>query len=87
MPSRATGPPWALRRPDPEPGGHAIPDSDSLRPAAQPEVLAKVPTGALVIYTDGGCDVNRKSRVTRTLRSKNRLGVLRFRDVTRRRGY
>ena len=32
-------------------------------------VLAKVPTGALVIYTDGGCDVNRKSRVTRTLRS------------------
>ena len=33
------------------------------------DVLAKVPTGALVIYTDGGCDVNRKSRVTRTLRS------------------
>ena len=31
--------------------------------------MAKVPTGALVIYTDGGCDDNRKSRVTRTLRS------------------
>ena len=35
----------------------------------QLDVIAKVPTGALVIYTDGGCDVNRKSRVTRTLRS------------------
>ena len=33
------------------------------------DVIAKVPTGALVIYTDGGCDDNRKSRVTRTLRS------------------
>ena len=33
------------------------------------DVIAKVPTGALVIYTDGGCDVNRKSRVTRTMRS------------------
>jgi hypothetical protein len=32
-------------------------------------MIAKVPTGALVIYTDGGCDVNRKSRVTRTLRA------------------
>ena len=32
-------------------------------------MIAKVPTGALVIYTDGGCDDNRKSRVTRTLRS------------------
>jgi hypothetical protein len=31
--------------------------------------MAKVPTGTLVIYTDGGCDDNRKSRVTRTLRS------------------
>ena len=31
--------------------------------------MAKVPTGALVIYTDGGCDDNRKSRVTQTLRS------------------
>ncbi len=31
--------------------------------------MAKVPTGALVVYTDGGCDDNRKSRVTRTLRS------------------
>ena len=35
----------------------------------QLDVIAKVPTGALVIYTDGGCDVNRKSRVTRTMRS------------------
>ena len=35
----------------------------------QLDVIAKVPTGALVIYTDGGCDDNRKSRVTRTLRS------------------
>ena len=33
------------------------------------DVMAKVPTGTLVIYTDGGCDDNRKSRVTRTLRS------------------
>jgi ribonuclease HI len=31
--------------------------------------MAKVPLGALVIYTHGGCDDNRKSRVTRTLRS------------------
>ncbi len=71
--------------------------SDHLRV----DVMAKVPTGALVIssytvnYTDGhgGCDDNRKSRVTRTLRSTgaqaraydqtlkaSRLGVLRFRD-------
>ncbi len=38
------------------------------------DVIAKVPTGALVtslvIYIDGGCDDNRKSRVTRTLRSQ-----------------
>ena len=37
-------------------------------------MIAKVPTGALVSYTDGGCQcdvnrLNRKSRVTRTLRS------------------
>ena len=33
------------------------------------DVIAKAPTGASVIYTDGRCDDNRKSRVTRTLRS------------------
>jgi hypothetical protein len=33
------------------------------------DVIAKVPTRTLVIYTDGGRDINRKSRVTRTLRS------------------
>ncbi len=35
----------------------------ALSESAHLDVITKVPTGAFVIYTDGGCDDTRKSRV------------------------